>query len=205
LTGERSGRPGLLTDNARSVGETKQSTFIVGQRRVRSLRVEQGAGRDDPGSGYRLPRGSRRARLMLESRFEFLVIHHTRDSPQPARMGPFRPLHFFLTLLAVTVPFTVASAQDTPVLDRPNDKISHGQPLRDNVLLFPANGQLVRNQIDGLLGLSKLWSRQQQVACSTNYTQCQGTQFCCPTGNSCCSGERPCVSWRTRSLTGCGL
>ena len=120
------------------------------------------------------------------------------------RMGPIRLLHLSLTLLAFSAPFTVASAQDASVSDPPNEMISEGQPLRDNVLLFPLYGQLASNQVDGLLLFLKLWSRQQEVTCATNYTACQGSQFCCPDGNSCCSGEFPCVSLRSGLRRGCG-
>ena len=104
-------------------------------------------------------------------------------------MGPLRAFHLFLISLAVSAPSIIASAQDAPILDPPREVITDGQPLRDNVLLFPLYGQLAKNTIDGLLFPSKLWSRQQQVACATNYTTCQGTQFCCPDGNVCCSSE----------------
>ena len=137
-----------------------------------------------------VPERSRRA--PTETLRAHLLVLHPHSTPPLRRreMGPVRALHFFFALLAATIPFTAVSAHDTEsVLDRPEEAFSYGQPLRDNVLLFPLDAQPARNKIDGLLSLSKLWSRQQQVACSTNYTICQGTQFCCPNGNACCSGE----------------
>jgi len=100
-------------------------------------------------------------------------------------MGLFRPLRLFFALLAFSALFTLASAQEASVRGR----ISDGQPLRDNVLLFPLNGQLAGNRIAGLLVPLKLWSRQQEVTCATNHSACEGAQFCCPDGNVCCSGE----------------
>jgi len=98
-------------------------------------------------------------------------------------MGLFSPLRIFFALLAFSALFTVTGAQDPP-----KERISDGQPLRDNALLFPLNGQLAINRIDGLLVPFKLWSRQQEVTCTTNHTACQASQFCCPDGNVCCSG-----------------
>ncbi|KAF9783293.1 hypothetical protein BJ322DRAFT_144354 [Thelephora terrestris] len=77
-------------------------------------------------------------------------------------------------------------------MDSPTDMISDGQPLHDNVLLYPIYGQLAKNQVDGLLGSLKLWTRQQGVTCATNYTICQGSQFCCQSGSTCCTGGTCC-------------
>lgn len=103
------------------------------------------------------------------------------------RMGLSRQLSLLSTFLACTALLVAASAQDPP-----KELISDGQPLHDNALLYPQYGQLAGNQIDGLLVSLKFWSRQQQVTCATNYTECQGTQFCCPNGNACCSGGTCC-------------
>jgi len=117
------------------------------------------------------------------------------------KMGPSRASHIFLISLALTALFAVSSAQNAPVLDPPMEMITDGKPLRDNVLLFPLFGQQSGNKINGLLGLSKFWSRQQEVACATNYTSCQGTQFCCPNGNVCCSGGGTCCGAGTYCTT----
>lgn len=113
-------------------------------------------------------------------------------------------LRLFFTLFAFVAPLAVASAQDASVLDPPTDMISEGQPLRDNVLLYPLYGQPASNQLDGLLGSLKLWKRQQNVTCATNYTICQGSQFCCQSGNTCCSGEFLCPFVGVFALTWCG-
>ena len=109
--------------------------------------------------------------------------------PPLTRMGLSQSFRLFLTLLALATPFAVASAQDVSVLDPPMEMISDGYPVGDNVLLFPLNAQQARNRIDGLLVLSKLWSRQQEVTCASNYTTCEGSGYCCPEGNACCSGK----------------
>lgn len=104
-------------------------------------------------------------------------------------MAPLRAFYLFIASLTFAAHFAIASAQDAPVLDLPRETITDGQSLRDNVLLLPLYGQLAKSQLDGLLVSPKFWSRQQQVTCTTNYTICQGTQFCCPGGNVCCSGQ----------------
>lgn len=100
-------------------------------------------------------------------------------------MGLLRPLHLFLAFLVVLTPIT--SAQFASVLDPPT-LTSDDQPAPDNALFFPLNRLLSKKRIEELLVPSKLWSRQQQVTCITNYTACQGSQFCCPDGNVCCPG-----------------
>lgn len=111
--------------------------------------------------------------------------------PSVVKMGPLRAFNFLLTFLVFAAPLTLASAQDTPILEPPREaRVTDGQSLHDNVLLIPLYAQLAENRIDGLLVLSKFWSRQQNsVSCATNYTVCQGTQVCCPDGNVCCSSE----------------
>lgn len=106
-----------------------------------------------------------------------------------ARMELLGPLRLFLTLLALATPLTITSAQAASALDPVGGMISGGQPIGDNVLLFPLSGQLSKETIDGLLVPSKLWSRKQEATCATKYALCRGTQFCCPDGNVCCSGE----------------
>ena len=130
--------------------------------------------------------------------FDALGLDQPRASPpltfltlSPVmRMGLPRPSRIFLVFLALVAVSTVTSAQSPSVLG-PRKLISDsGQPLPDNALLLPLNGQQAsNNRLDGLLVLSGLRSRQQQVTCTTNYTACQGTDFCCPNGNMCCSGE----------------
>ena len=121
---------------------------------------------------------------------------HPRTSPPRSllalsplmRMGFFRPSRLFLTLLALSTASIITSAKDTSV-SGPRNLISGDQPPRDNALLLPLNGQPASNRIDGLLVMPRLWSRQQQLTCATNYSVCEGTEFCCPDGNACCSGE----------------
>lgn len=102
------------------------------------------------------------------------------------RMGPLRPLRLFLTFAVLFAALTETSAQTSSAL---GPKISDASPVRDNILLLPLNGQPATNRIDQLLLQSGLHRRQQQLTCTTNYTACEGTQFCCPDGNVCCSGE----------------
>lgn len=105
-----------------------------------------------------------------------------------ARMRLLRPIRLFLALVALTAASTITSAQDASFFD-PKKSVSDGQPVHDNALLVPLNGQLASNRIDVLLLPSKLRSRQQVPTCATNYTVCQGSDFCCPEGNACCPGE----------------
>jgi len=103
------------------------------------------------------------------------------------------------------MPFTVTNAQLASVSDPSREPISDGQPVRDNVLLLPLNAQLAKERIDGLLVPSKLWSRQETITCPTNYTVCQGSQFCCPDGNACCSGGLlPLLDGHIHGRDGCG-
>ena len=123
----------------------------------------------------------------------------------PSRnMGPSRLLRFLFIFLALAAPFTISSAQIAPVLDPPAELIPDGQPTPDNVLFLPLSGSVTKKRIDGLLVPSRLWSRQQEVTCATNYSVCQGSQFCCPNGNVCCSGEFLPLLGRTLSRRGCG-
>lgn len=99
-------------------------------------------------------------------------------------MGLLRPSRLFLLLLALA-----AASMDTSAQTASDPVISDGQPVHDDALLLPLTGQLASNRIDGLLGLSGLRPRQQQLACATDFVGCTGTQFCCPVGNVCCPGE----------------
>jgi hypothetical protein len=139
-----------------------------------------------------------RVTLPAENRFEIPRLKWSPVSTRYARlllltlltlmrMGPLRPLYILFALLALATPFTIASAHLTSDLDPPT-LIPDNQRAPDNVLLLPLNGRLAKNRIDGLLVPSKLWSRQQEVTCATNYTACQGSQFCCPNGSACCPG-----------------
>lgn len=109
--------------------------------------------------------------------------------PPPSRkMVPSRLSRLLFIFLALAAPFTISSAQIAPVLDLPTELIPDGQPAPDNLLFLPLSGTVAKQRIDGLLVPSRLWSRQQEVTCTTNYSVCQGSQLCCPTGNVCCSG-----------------
>ena len=117
---------------------------------------------------------------------------------------PLLPLS--LAFLAFVIAPPVTAVKFPSALD-PRDLISDGRLELDNALLLPLSGQLASNQINGLLVPSKLWPREQESICATNYTTCVGTGFCCPDGNVCCSGEslmnpRSTYLWREK---GCGL
>jgi hypothetical protein len=173
--------------------------------RLDSGHAHRGTGQVDPG----LTLGTRpaSARRQLETRARLLTNGGIPSCPPPSAVDPFplarmKPLRLFCTLLAFTAPFSAASAQYASVVDSSTDMISDGQPLHDNVLLYPIYGQLARNQVDGLLGSLKLWTRQQGVTCATNYTICQGSQFCCQSGSTCCTGELVRISQPTCLRTG---
>ena len=103
------------------------------------------------------------------------------------RVGRLPSLQLLPALLALAT-LTVTAAE-SPFDSDSRKLISDGQPVIDNTLLLPLNGQLTRDRINGLLVPPKLWPRQQESICVANYTACVGTGFCCPDGSVCCPDE----------------